>query len=399
MGTGKTYTAAGVARHFSVDHDIIVICPKAVISQWDSVFNTLNVKPTLITNYESIRSGKHNLFYTKEYGWNRESRKLIIFDEAHKLRARKSLQTDVLRAAKEAGHKTLLLSATLVASPLDVSVIGYALGLFHSPASWWAYVRRFGGFLNHWGGYDCHCNSDNLVKLNAQLDNKGVRTTIESLGMELPCITSPELVDLGPPAKRISTLYIHLAEDLKSVMAEDDDPNRFNLAVRIGARRQIEFVKVPYLISEAEELLANGYSVIIYLNFDDTLNAVHDGLNRHYPSLIYGGQSQIAREGHINNFQTNVTKVMVANIKAGGIGLSLHDTQGNHPRVSLISPPESAIDLIQALGRIRRVGMQSPAVNRILFAANTVEEKVYENVKKKSEDIATLNDGDLDPLL
>ena len=51
--------------------------------------------------------------------------------------------------------------------------------------------------------------------------------------------------------------------------------------------------------------------------------------------------------------------------QAGGTGLSLHDVNGEHPRVSLISPSFSAIDLKQALGRIHRAGAKSPAVQKL----------------------------------
>src|SRR5208283_3729487 len=58
MGTGKTWTAAVVAR--SSCFFPVVCCPKTTISNWKNVFDSCGVRqPYLITNYEKLRLGKH----------------------------------------------------------------------------------------------------------------------------------------------------------------------------------------------------------------------------------------------------------------------------------------------------------------------------------------------------
>jgi hypothetical protein len=88
----------------------------------------------------------------------------------------------------------------------------------------------------------------------------------------------------------------------------------------------------------------------------------------------------------------------VVQSSAGGVGISLHDTHGRHPRHSLISPPESARDLIQVLGRNRRVGQKSPAFRSVITLAGSIESRVSAAVARKADQIETINDGDLDPL-
>ena len=84
---------------------------------------------------------------------------------------------------------------------------------------------------------------------------------------------------------------------------------------------------------------------------------------------------------------------MVVNIAAGGTGLSLHDTHGNYPRVSLISPTFNAKDYLQALGRIHRNGAKSHALQKILVAAGSVEETVISSIQKKLANLNTLQTG------
>jgi len=73
----------------------------------------------------------------------------------------------------------------------------------------------------------------------------------------------------------------------------------------------------------------------------------------------------------------------------------LHDLNGNYPRISLISPTPSAVDLRQALGRVWRDGGKTKSLQKIIFAANTVEEEVCEKVKLKLTSLDTINDGDV----
>ena len=88
------------------------------------------------------------------------------------------------------------------------------------------------------------------------------------------------------------------------------------------------------------------------------------------------------------------SRIIICNIKAGGVGVSLHDLHGNHPRVALISPTDSAQDLKQTFGRVHRAGGKTKSIQRILFAEG-VEEEVAANVAAKLECLDQLNDGDL----
>jgi hypothetical protein len=86
---------------------------------------------------------------------------------------------------------------------------------------------------------------------------------------------------------------------------------------------------------------------------------------------------------------------MIANLAAGNAGVSLHDLIGNHPRGSIISPSYSAINLLQALGRCHRAEGKTTVIQKILFAAGTIEEEACKRVQSKLQNLDALNDGDL----
>lgn len=102
------------------------------------------------------------------------------------------------------------------------------------------------------------------------------------------------------------------------------------------------------------------------------------------------------RQKAIDLFQNNKERIIICQIRAGGVGISLHDLHGGHPRVTLINYPDSASDLLQALGRAPRAGAKTPVLQRIIFVANVdYEKRIMQNINKKLANISTINDGDL----
>ena len=111
--------------------------------------------------------------------------------------------------------------------------------------------------------------------------------------------------------------------------------------------------------------------------------------------VVWGENKGTERDDNIAEFQADKKRIIIVNIKAGGAGLSLHDLNGNYPRIALISPSPSAVDLRQALGRVWRDGGKTKSLQKIVFVANTVEEEVCEKVKIKLQALDTINDGDV----
>jgi hypothetical protein len=86
---------------------------------------------------------------------------------------------------------------------------------------------------------------------------------------------------------------------------------------------------------------------------------------------------------------------MLVNLAAGNAGIGLHDLNGKYPRGSILSPSYSAINLVQALGRIHRAEGKTPCIQKIMFAADTIEERCCQRVQSKLDNLDLLNDGDL----
>lgn len=391
-GTGKTAKAAWIAKELG--KPVAVICPKAVIPSWKSWLKQAKLDPLFIYNYEKLRGGRTGFGDFKNGMWVWAEKlphdTLLIWDEVHKCKGVASLNGKMLIQSKK--FNTLMLSATFASNPLDMKSTGYLLDL-HKYNDFYPWAIKNGVKKAPWGALSYFGGKKKLAEIHKAMGKKASRIKIEELGDNFPDNeVFAEAYDCGDVQGLYDELERKLAE-LKESKAKDK-PHKMTEILR--ARQESELVRVPVLIDMAEALLDEGRSVVIFCNFRGTLEALQAKLTK--SSIIWGDQSEVEREDMIQDFQNDASHIMLCQIQSGGVGVSLHDVNGKRPRSSLICPTYSAIDLKQALGRIHRAGAKSKAVQRIIFAADSIEENVMRRVKAKLKNIETLNDGDIETI-
>jgi hypothetical protein len=403
-GVGKTYVASHVAKTTGLS--LLVVAPKPVLPAWRKVAAAFGTSVVEITNYEQIRLGKtpYGRFVDTRFVWSVPPGTLLVFDEAQKCKARTTQNAEMLIAAKRQGIPTLLCSATAASNPLEMRAIGYALGL-HLLHDYWPWALSHGVEKGQFG---MEFNGDRhaLERLHARIFGPGcpgARMRIADIAdfPETQIIAEP--VGTGQERK-IQAIYDRMARELNHALAVEDhfelddlanqmDATKANhLTILLRARQQIEELKAKTIASMAKDGADEGMSVAVFVNFDSTVNEVASLLKT--KCVIRGGQRDADREAAVRRFQANEESFIVCNIRAGGVGISLHDPTGAKPRLALISPTYSAQDLRQALGRVHRAG-GAHSIQRIIFAAGTCEERACEAVATKLGHIDLLNDGDL----
>ena len=391
-GTGKTAKAVWIAKQLG--KPTAVVCPKAVIPSWRNWLKEAKVKPLFIHNYEKLRTGKTGFgeFKNGMWVWSEKlpTDALLIWDEVHKCKGVNSLNGKMLIQSKK--FYTLMLSATFASNPLDMKSTGYILGL-HEYNNFFPWAIRNGVKKAPWGALSYFGGKKKLAEIHKSMGAKAHRIKIEDLGDKFPDNeVFAEAYDCGD----VQGLYDELEKKLAEIAASKAKDKPHPMTEILRARQESELVRVPVLIEMAETLLDEGRSVVIFCNFRGTIEALQAKLKK--ASVIWGEQSEAEREEMISEFQSDSNHVMICQIQSGGVGVSLHDINGNRPRSSLICPTYSAIDLKQALGRIHRAGAKSKAVQRIIFAADSIEENVMRRVKAKLKNIETLNDGDMETI-
>ncbi len=253
--------------------------------------------------------------------------------------------------------------------------------------------NKYQHIMNNWIMRD----AKPMWRINQMLfPDRASRIRIDALGNLFPeTQINATPYDMGKKREQeIEAEYKKIYLELEKLKNKEEKDKSNILVKMLRAQQKIELLKVPLFIELANDFLTNNYSVVIFVNFTQTLELLAKELFT--TSIIYGQQTQVERDLVIDNFQNNKTRIVICNIKAGGTGVSLDDQKGGFPRISLISPTWSSIELTQALGRIHRAGSKSKSLQRIVYVANTVEEKIAEKLEKKIKDINTINNGDLD---
>jgi superfamily II DNA or RNA helicase len=431
-GIGKTYHAIAVCAELNKKPAIITT--KTNIVTWFKVCNFFGVTPIFITNWESIIARKIKGNYVcnfpfvdikknpysgqMKYVWKLPLRNdiLIIFDECHKGTGDNTSQGKVFLASKP--YNKLLLSATLAESPYNFKNIGLLAGLY-TEFNFNSWLVGLGNFKGKYGWQSVSV-ADDMQTISKMIFPK--------FGNRVRKIDIPDFPDIQniaesyniPDVNKFNEAYDNFMFDLEEtentrqklieIKEKETTKSKVDLIVKkirelqanklvlnLRYRQLTEFLKIPVFVDLVKENLDNGFSVAVFVNFTETLLELSKKLKT--SCLVHGGQTGslglAERNKAIENFQVDRQRVIICNIAAGGIGISLHDLNGNYPRVAIISPTYSAKQLVQVLGRIHRSGAKSKAINRLVYANNTVEVDVCSAVSEKIDAINALNDADL----
>jgi len=385
---------------------IAVVCPKAVISPWIKVIKKhFGMTPEFVLNYESVKSGKYknigkwvkiSKISTRErFEWAAHKNTLIVFDESHRLKGLNTQNSEIAIAAKEQGYRILCCSATNCINPLELKAVGFILGLYKK--NWSGYLRDHDCDKGRFG-WQFNGNKTVLAKLHSDLFlERGIRLKREDIPNFPECEIIAEAYDIDEVSESsIKKIYAEMGRELEMLRIKSKTTAEYKInamVIQLRARQSSELLKVPLFVEMAEEAIEDGMSVAIFVNFTETINALSKRLNT--KCIVWGENKDDERDKNIESFQADVSRVIIINVKAGGSGLSLHDLNGTYPRIAIISPTPSAVDLRQVLGRVWRDGSKTKAVQKIVFVANSPEEDTCERVKAKLENLDVINDGEL----
>ena len=409
-GSGKTYLACQTIKDLGMP--TLVVCPKVAISQWRHVVEGMGCKPHVIdvVNPERLVAGK-NIYYSNEDGWlifNDEDKGpcLLVFDEVHRgasgMDSKQTLMAARWCSKLHPRNKALLMSATPFDSPEKMRLIGYLMG-FHrfvkSSFYDWMRTKNCGYVDIGWGRNKRRIFRFTTNRRLAEATMRGIR---EEMGDRFMSVTPEEIPDFPEETREVVRIDLAKEDHDALVRAYAEMPERIqhmsedDMVKMLRLRQQAEFAKSEGLAKRAAELVDDGYSVFVMVNFTDARLRFENYLSKHAVPFanVYGGQHEVERQAGIDAFQANRVHVMVGMAAACSVALSLHDERHERPRVSLISPGYSASELSQGLGRIRRVG-GTHATQYIVVAANSVEERVGQVIERKMNNLSALTDRDL----
>lgn len=431
-GTGKTAVGAALADSIKFDA-VLVVCPKPVLHEWGEwMERTKQYAGGMydVVTWEKLRTG--NTAYLKrptpkQFQWRVPANTLIIWDEVHNAKNRKSLNAKMIDVATDAHLPQLFLSATPFQSPMDMYVVGRAIGLHQGGRDFWNWVRRHGVRKGRFG-FEFNGDISHLEKISRRIYDEGRGSRMSIKNPEVRKFFRDNIITVDSyivdDVDSINKAYTELAElgDMDDVEREDsekmaewltridkiEDEDEYALALErvlnaeqviksLRLRQRIELYKVPLFADLVRGDINGGNWPVVFVNYRATLNALYEQLHKDFPVyIIHGGLNKKVRASAMKDFQaSDLPCIMLATTPSIGTGTNLQDTKGGCPRIATHSPGYNAVQTKQALGRIHRSGMQTIARQRMVFAAHTPEERVCDSIRRKLSNIATLNNDDL----
>lgn len=150
-----------------------------------------------------------------------------------------------------------------------------------------------------------------------------------------------------------------------------------------SARKVKRSAKLEALLELLDGLLDEGRRVLLFSQFTEMLGLIETALGeRKLPCLLLTGQTPGGeRAGLIERFQSGEAPILLASLKAGGVGLNLTAADA----VIHYDPWWNPAAENQATDRAHRIGQDKPVFVYKLICAGTVEEKIQAMQSRKAK--------------
>lgn len=408
-GAGKTVMALQTMKDLYVR--FLVVAPIVSHEQWRRTARAMDCEDLLldVINIEKISRGSAKIWFNKGEGWKLPHGAVVILDECHRgCSGEKSNATEAFALLKAyPSIRLLAMSATLASNPMQLRMAGYWAGLH-------GYVKQsYNQFLLRHGckweqfGWGRNRRYGMMFTRNPQKARDMMAAIRREFGEMIMAYGPKDIPDF--PTETILVESVDLSkrdrDEIEDAYAEMSDKVKANTGIQLvdclHERMRAELCKAQAMVDLAVSYvnsITDNYSVVMFLSFTQTREKVEKLLREAGVSFrsVYGGMDEAERQAGIDAFQANEVHCLVCMSQAASCAMSAHDVKHERMRVSLISPSFSASDMKQALGRIRRVG-GTHATQVFVLAAGTVEDDVAASLRKKIDNLDTLNDADLMP--
>ena len=130
--------------------------------------------------------------------------------------------------------------------------------------------------------------------------------------------------------------------------------------------------KVPYVVEFVTAMMENEEPLVVFCHHIAVHDALKEKLAAYKPSCIIGGQTDLQRQFEIDQFQNGKTKLMIAGLRAGNVGINL--TKANY--VVFAELDWSPAIHRQAEDRLHRIGQKNAVFAYYLEGKGTLDEKI-----------------------
>ena len=191
--------------------------------------------------------------------------------------------------------------------------------------------------------------------------------------------------------EELDKIWKKLEKEQKDAETEFSKSASYQRAIQ--SERQIAGVaKLPHVINFVKNIMEIEESVVVFCHHRVIHKLLHESLQEFSPVAIIGGQTDSFRQGQIDKFQNGESKLMIAGLRAGNIGINL--TRAKY--VIFAELDWSPAIHRQAEDRLHRIGQKNTVFAYYLIGNGTLDDHVADILVDKSFEIDAIMDESAD---
>lgn len=191
--------------------------------------------------------------------------------------------------------------------------------------------------------------------------------------------------------KELNKIWNKLEEEQKSAETEFSKHASYQRAIQ-SERQAAGVAKLPHVIDFVKNIMEIEESVVVFCHHKYIHKLLHESLQEFTPASIIGGQRDKVRQDNIDCFQNGGTKLLIAGLRAGNLGINL--TRAKY--VIFAELDWSPAIHRQAEDRLHRIGQKNTVFAYYLIGKRTLDEHVADILVDKSYEIDAIMDESSD---
>ena len=193
--------------------------------------------------------------------------------------------------------------------------------------------------------------------------------------------------DINYYQTELGKIWERLEEEQKSATSAFDKFSSYKRAIQ-SERQAAGVAKVPHVIEFVKNIMEIEESVVVFCHHKAIHELLHRSLSEYSPASIIGGQSDKERQEGIDRFQNGETKLIIAGLRAGNVGINLSKAR----YVIFAELDWSPAIHRQAEDRLHRIGQKNTVFAYYLMGNGTLDDHVANVLVDKSYEIDAIMD-------
>lgn len=403
-GTGKSIITAALINTIQFSR-VVIICPaimklswKEEIDLWKTkqlqvvvvktgkqqlVVNDNHPDVVIVSYHLLVKKKQYNKFSAYLRSAPQGTQTLLVLDESQNVRRWQSKRTKAIaHYIAPLATRRLLLSATPILG--QITDLHSQLSIIDPQA--WGKFKDF-CYKYSWPVPDNYAyegivfrGTRNVPELRAKLKPYLITRRKKDILKELPPVVQTTLhADI--PAAIAKESATHEAQVKAAMLLGEANPGSFSVS-----RHQLGLSKLPaakeWVLTFLEE--NPKQSLVVFGYHQDVVNAITECVKEHKitAAAITGATPIAQRDLYRHNFQNSSLRVLCCNIVAGGVGVTLTKASTCFFAELSIIPKE----ILQAYGRLHRIGQLDTVNVFYLVGAGSVEESIIRIIRRKLTD-------------